>query len=328
MRLSAGIAALVLFCPFAPPQASPVLVDEGLRWVFPSELGGMAYERMEKYTSDALGYSIFYGRDSFKAVLSVLTLGREQVLDGPGGEGIDALVQRFREELGEREENGQISKLQKRGSAVVPMQGTVRFAMTLFQYYEGAPRPLPRCAALYATGCRNRFIQLEFRYDLKDSETARLLSDQMVVQLIDLMGGESSDLALLLAQCDAAVNDPSSYGGRLAARQVLAKTRTLGELNVYTDLFPWEEGYAKPRNVDLLMAAYFAGMLKVVVPAGLPSGGEYEAFDAMLTAYRNMRDRNDIQPIAKLEEWSAAPDRQALYQQLLVEFEYALPPGE
>ena len=77
-------------------------------------------------------------------------------------------------------------------------------------------------------------------------------------------------------------------GGLTAAQHLLAKTKTMGNLNVYTHLFVWPTGYySKPKNADLLIAGYFAGMLQVVVPK-------------------------------KLEEWAKHPDRRALFDQLLI----------
>ena len=101
--------------------------------------------------------------------------------------------------------------------------------------------------------------------------------------------------------------------------------QTQGNLEVYDLLFAWPGGYRKPKNADLLMAAYFAGMLKVVVPENLESGGAEEAFHAMLSAYETMRAQDQIKSISKFDEWLKVEDLAARYKKALVDCDYLAP---
>ena len=151
------------------------------------------------------------------------------------------------------------------------------------------------------------------------------MADQLVKQLVLLLIAKNSEDELMLAACDAVVNNPADYSGRSAAQRVFTKSQTFGELNVYDSLFVWPQNYSKPENADLLLAAYFAGMLKVVISENLTHGGEFEAFVSMVQAYENMRARDQIKVIPELEEWMKAPDKKVIYQKLLVDFGYVAP---
>jgi hypothetical protein len=299
--------------------AGPAFIDYELNWIFPQNLGGLPYEAAEKYNNPALGYSVFYKQGtSFDAVVSVYNLGRTAIPDGCKGEGVDLVLQSVESALEMRQEKSGIAGLKKRGSTVVPRQGDIQFASTVFQYAEGQTNTVQKIKSAYVTGFRGNFVKLEFTFDLLEGSKARTMADEMVDQLIEVFKGQPDEQALLLASCAAVLHDPAGHGGRTAAQRVMAKAQTMGNLNVYTHLFVWPDGYGKPKNADLLIVAYFAGMLPVVVPQQLEEGGAVEAFAAMLGAYQIMRAKEQIDPIPEFDEWAKHPDKKALFNQLMI----------
>lgn len=306
-------------------------VDFDLGLIFPQKLGGMACEKVEKYNNEDLGYSLFYARGTeFQAEVSVLTMGRPEVAEGHEADGVKMIFQSVEMLMQKEQDGGVIENLKKRGSLVVPKKSPLKFSNTVFQYSEfqatdGATNSVPRFNSVYVTGAHNNFIKVQFRFDMAEGKAARLMADQLVKQLVLMLIAKNSEDDLILAACDAVVNNPADFGGRSAAQRVFAKSQTFGELNVYDALFVWPQNYSKPENADLLMAAYFAGMLQVVIPGDLAHGGEFEAFATMVQAYENMRTRDQIKAIPELEEWMKSPDKKALYQKLLVDFGYVAP---
>ncbi|MDF7822887.1 hypothetical protein P4B35_02595 [Pontiellaceae bacterium B12227] len=306
-------------------------VDFDLGLVFPQQLGGMACDTVENYDNDDLGYSVFYSRGTeFQVEVSVLTMGRPEIADGHKADGVQMMFQSVEMLMNKEQKGGIIENLKKRGSLVVPKKSPLQFANTVFQYSQikdtdGASVSVPRFNSVYVTGAHNNFIKVQFRFDVAKGKEARVMADQLVKQLVLMLIAKNSEDDLILAACDALVNNPADFSGRSAAQRVFAKSQTFGELNIYDALFVWPQNYSKPKNADLLMAAYFAGMLKVVIPGELEHGGEFEAFVSMLKAYENMRTREQINAITELEEWMKNPDKKALYQKLLVDFGYVAP---
>ena len=303
-------------------------VDFDLGVVFPQKLAGMGCDKVEKYNNEDLGYSLFYSNGTaLQAEVSVLTMGRSEVADGHTADGVEMMVQSVEMLMKKEQEGGAIANLKKRGSLVVPKKSPLQFANRVFQYSEfqaadGITNAIPRINSVYVSGSHNNFIKVQFRFDVAKSKEARVMADQLVKQLVLSLIAKNSEDDLILAACDALVNNPSDYSGRSAAQRVFAKAQTFGELNVYDALFVWPQSYRKPKNADLLMAAYFAGMLQVVISENLAHGGEFEAFVAMVQAYSTMRAKDQITAIPKLDEWAKAADKKALYKRLLVEFEY------
>lgn len=317
------IAALLLIAQAA--WAGPAFVDFDLGLVFPAELGGLAYDRTEKYSNEDFGYSVFYRRgETFEASATIYTLGRTAIPDGHAGDGINLVVQSVEGLLKRDQEQGAKSALRKRGTAVSPAKGRIQFASTVFQYEEprlvdGVSNAVQRIHAVYVTGQRSRFIKLDFAFDLVENAAAGGMSQKMVEELIGMLSKTPDEEALLMAACDALILDPCGHGGRTAAQRVLAKTQTMDNLNVYPFLFAWPDGYSKPKTADLLVAAYFAGMLQVVVPQKLDVGGEYEGFLALLKAYEAMRAKDEIEALPQLDEWLKVGDKKALLEQLRAE---------
>jgi hypothetical protein len=141
----------------------------------------------------------------------------------------------------------------------------------------------------------------------------------MVSQLVRMLTVPPTDEERVLAACSLFLADPNSYAGRSAAQHVMAYANTKGDLNIYPHFFVWPTGYySKPKNADLLIVAYLAGMLNVVVPQQLDEGGEFEGFTAMLETYEILRSEEQIDDIPKIGEWAGHPDRRALYDELLI----------
>ncbi|VGO20262.1 hypothetical protein [Pontiella sulfatireligans] len=302
--------------------ADSAFVDFSTKMVFPQKLGGLPFDRVEKYDNEAFGYSVFYAQGTFQAELTVCTLGKTDIPDGPEGDAVTLAFQSAESLLKKSQANGNISKLRKRGGSVIPNRGDIRFANTIFQYDQpritaGVSNSVPRILSVYLTGSKSNLIKLDLQFDMQESKRASDLSKEMLKQLIGILSAQPDDDALLMAACDALLLDPASYAGRTAAQYVLAKAQTMDDLNIYTHLFVWPDGYQKPKTADLLVAAYFAGMLQVVVPQKLESGGEFEAFVAMLNSYGVMRAKDEITSIPEFDEWAKASDKNALYEQLL-----------
>jgi hypothetical protein len=305
-------------------MADAAFVDFDLGLIYPQELGGMTCNRVEKYDNAGLGYTVFYKKgDNFSAEISVYTLGRESIASGHAPKETAVIFESVERNLELRQEGGAIAGLRKRGSVVVPKKGSIQFANTVFQYStfevaEGLTNSVPRILSTYGAGAHNNLVKVLFNFDVAESKQARPMADRLVNQLVQTIKAGHSEEELLMAACDALIYNPSDYAGRIAARQVFVKAQTMGELNVFTHLFVWPQDYRKPENADLLTAAYFAGMLKVVIPQKLEAGGELEGFIFMLKAYESMRARNDIESIPQLDEWMKADDKQALFDELLL----------
>ncbi len=299
--------------------AEPAFLDYDLNWLFPQQLGGLDYEAVEKYDNVDLGYNVFYRKgESFDAVVSVYNMGRSGISDGYRGEAVEVVSQSVGSLLRLEEKQGKIIGLKKRGSTIVPKNSAIQFASTVFQYREGETNGVQKIRAVYVTALRNNFIKLEFTFDLLEGKTAQPMANEMVSQLIGLATAKTDEQSLLLASCAAFLHDPVGHGGRTAAGYFMPKAQVMDNLNVYPHLFAWPDGYSKPKNVDFLVAAYFAGMLRVVVPDQLEEGGEFEAFCAMLDTYELLRSKEQMVQLPKLDEWAKNPDRQALFDQLLV----------
>lgn len=314
-------------------SAGTAFVDFDLGVMFPQKLGGMTCDRVEKYSNQEMGYSVFYSLgDEISAEVSVFNLDRKEIGTGPKAEGIDVIFKALEVLNEKREDEGEIARFKKRGSTVMPRNGDVQFANNVYQYSEqrtvdGKLDPITRIQSVYVTAAHNNFFKVDLVFDIGKNTEARNISEGLVRQMVMLIKAGHSEQELLLAACDALIYNPSDYAGRLAARRVLEKTQTMHDLAIYDAFFVWSElsQWQKPKGAELLEAAYYAGMLKVVIPQNLPEGGDLEAFSAMLDAYKAMRTRDDIKAIEQFEEWIKAQDRKALYKKLLVEFEYVYP---
>ena len=312
---------LLLVSGFAWAGADSAFIDFERGWAFPQELGGLKYATAEKYEEASLGYSVFYRekRSSCKAEVSVYDLGLGSIPDGFAGEAIDSVLKGVASEYEWLRKSEKITNFKKRGSTVVPKSGDIRFASAVYQYVDAETPKGAVIQATYVTAFQNHFVKLRFTFGQADAGKAKAMAGEMVAQLVGMLANPPSEKELLLTSCSVFLNDPVSYGGRLAARHLTVGAKAMDNLNVYTHLFAWPTGYwSKPKNADLLIAAYFAGMLQVVVPQQLESGGEFEAFVAMLETYELLRSKEQIDDIPKIGEWAKHPDRRALYDELLV----------
>ncbi len=298
-------------------------VDLDLNMVFPDKLGGLEYQRMEKYSNETLGYSVFYAKDpGLSAEVTVFTLGKENIGTGHEAPGIAAVFDETKKMLDKRDARGEIAQLKLRGKSIVPDSGKIRFASVVYQFDDiSGGEPQKKLIATYATAARGNFIKLDFTFDIAKSGEAKAASEQMVKQLIEAFSSKPTEEDIILAACTAVIANPMSYGGSRSAQKVVEYAKTL-DLGVYEELFVWPDGWQKPKNTEMLIAAYFAGMLKVVIPEGAEAGGDFEAFVAMLNAYEVMLKNGDIKNIAEFDEWLKAEDQAALYEQLLIKYEY------
>ncbi|QBG48796.1 hypothetical protein EGM51_15820 [Verrucomicrobia bacterium S94] len=310
--------------------AGAVFVDFDKELIFPQQIAGMSYAAFAKYENDNLGYSVVYTNGSFRCAVSLLNMGRSAIPDGYRSDGVSMMLEAVETDLQRQVEEGRISKVRNRGGTVVPKKSPLQFANRVFQFMENRDagigrETVPRIQSVYITGSHNHFVKVEFGFDVAENQRARVTADQLLKELVLLLIAEPAEKELLLAACEIAIDDPAGYPGQTAAQRVYEKIQTMDELCFYDAFFVWpQERYRKPKNADFLTTAYFAGMLRAVLPEDLESGGEVEAFEAMLEAYENMRAREQITEIPQLEEWIRAADRRALYRKLLVEFGYAV----
>jgi hypothetical protein len=324
-----GVLAGIVMLQVAVADSAHVDFDLGL--IFPQQLGGMPCEKLEIYNTEELGYSMFYGKGvELSAEVSVFNFGRSEIGDGPRADGVEMVFGGVEDEMKKAVENGQFEKFRKRGSLKVPAKSPLQFERRIFQYSEfrevdGELKSVPRMNSVYVTGSHNHFIKVLFRFDAAQGQEAMSMADELVKQLVRMLVIKKSNEELILAACDAVLYDPAGLSGMAAAQRVFAHTQEMGRLNVYDSLFVWPQDSSKPENADLLLAAYFAGMIKVVISQDLETGGEFEAFEAMMAAYETMHSRGQIVAIPKLDEWAKSPDKKSLYQKLLVEFGYKAP---
>ncbi len=300
--------------------ADPALVDFERNWIFPQELGGLKYEVSEKYETADLGYRILYRKgESFEAEVAIYDLGREAIPNGGKGEGIDRVLQSVEDDLQLRLKYRELDALKKLKTRIVSKEKILRFATAKSTYTETAPPNTKKVQAIYVTGIQNQFVRLRFTFDWRKRGSALEMANQMMAQLTKTTTAQPKEEELLMASCSTFLNDPYSYGGLSSAKYLMDKAKEMDNLGVYTHLFVWPmEYWDKPENADLLVAAYFAGMLQVVVPQKRDEGGDFEAFEAMLNTYETLRSKDQVGDIAKIEEWAKHPDRRALYEKLLI----------
>lgn len=300
--------------------AEPAFIDFERSWILPQEFGGLKYEVSEKYEEADFGYRVLYrDGESFEAEITIYDLGYDSIPNGGTGEEIDAVLKGVEEALQLREKHGEIIHVRKLRTSVTPKGEMLQFSMVISLYKEVETEEVNKLQALYVTGVQNQFIRLQFIFDQKEKTKALERVSQMVSELTNMVKTKPSDDELLLASCSVFLNDPYSFGGLASAQYLMAKANEKGNLSVYTHLFVWPTGYwSKPKNADLLIAGYFAGMLQVVIPQQLDEGGDFEAFLAMLKTYETLRAKELIDEIPKIGEWAKNSDKRALYDQLLI----------
>lgn len=310
---------LLIWIGMGSAQAGEAVIDFDRNWIFPQSLGGLDYVISEKYEVKDLGYRILYrSGEPFEAEVTLLDLGYESIPTGCKGAGVDVILQRTNETLALRTDRGEIEGVKKMTSRVVAKKGLLQFASVVFAYTALEEPEKKKLQATYVTGFKNTLIVLRFTFDREHASKATPMAHQMMLQLTQLATAEPSADRLLMASCSVFLNDPYSYGGLSSAQYLMAKATETGDLNVYPELFAWPTGYwGKPKNADLLVAAYFAGMLQVIVPQHLDEGGEVEGFSAMLDTYQTLRAKEQIKVIAQFDKWVQSSDRKALFEQIL-----------
>lgn len=316
-----GIAGLLLVFGFSfSANADSVLVDFDRNWIFPQNFGGLEYEISEKYEDADFGYRIVYrAGEAFEAEVTIYDLGLESIPDGCKGEGIDMVLQSVDDALKLRSKQEQIKNLKKLRSSIISKEGVLKFSTTVSSYEEAELKGEGKLQATYVTSIQKQFVRLQFTFDRPERIKAQEMANEMMVQLTKMVMTQPTEEEVLMASCSIFLNDPASYGGLTAAKYLMDKASTMGNLNVYTHLFVWPTSYwSKPKNANLLIAAYFAGMLQVVVPQELDEGGEFEAFVAMLETYEKLRAKDQIDDISEFSDWVKNPDRRALFDQLLI----------
>ena len=300
--------------------ADPAFIDFEQSWILPQDFGGLKYEISEKYEEEAFGYRVLYrDGESFEAEVTIYDLEYDSITNGCTGERIDGVLRGMEEALELRKKRGEITDLKKLRTAVTPKGENLQFATVIFVYKDLEAEGAKKLQTIYLTGIQNQFLRLQFTFDQAKKAKALERVNKMISGLSKMATAQPSQEEILLGACSVFLNDPYSYGGLSSAKYLMGKTKEVGDLSVYTHLFVWPTGYwSKPKNADLLIAAYFAGMLQVVIPQKLDEGGDFEAFSAMLDTYKVLRSKEQIDDIPKIGEWAENPDRRALYDQLLI----------
>jgi len=323
---------LLLFAQEKPATLKAAFFDDEYQWIYPQKLGGMDFIKLEKYREKAFGYKVFYKKDdTFYANISVYDMGYNKIPSGWTNEVVLKCVDSVRVELNRRVKQEQIKDLKEVGPVFVPKNGKRKFALTSFYYKmneEEIEKQKRYFRLIYLVGIKNKFFKVDFFFDYLRRKEAKKASEQMVSQLLHMMDFKPNDMQILQASYEALMYDPAGYGGKKAANYFFNKANPMLGLNIYTFLFVWEKSGSAPANAPLIMAGYFAGMLKEILPKKLEEGGELAAFTTMLKVYKIMREKNEITAIPQLDRWVAASDKKALLIKLLAEQKLILPGEE
>lgn len=195
----------------------------------------------------------------------------------------------------------------------------LRFATVVSSYKDLELADTEKLQATYVTAIEDQLIKLQLTFNRSERMKAQEAANKMMAQLTEIVRTQPAGNEILMASCSVFLNDPASYAGVTSANYLMDKASAMGNLNVYSHLFVWPTSYwSKPKNANLLIAAYFAGMLQVVVPQQLDEGGEFEAFVALLETYDKLRAKEQIDEITEIAEWAKHADKRALFDELLV----------
>jgi hypothetical protein len=297
-------------------SSTPSMIDFERQWRFPRELSGFKFLGAEKYKNEDQGYSLYYGTAEEGPVLevSVLNQGFETIPDGCKSSEIKTFLQNAESELKWKVDQKQLKNLSRLKDIVAPPKNKISFRCARFEYTEADTPSESLHKVVGVTGNQNQFVA--FRY-LTTNEVLTAIT-QTSSALSQMLAEQPEKDQILLDACALFLESPSSFPGLLSAQYLMGQAQNMDNLNVYPQFFVWPKSYyAKPRNADLLVAAYFAGVLQVVVPAHLDEGGEFEGFIAMLNTYEKLRKVDQIQSIEELDKWLKTSDKKALFQEVI-----------
>jgi len=301
-------------------ETKTAFFDSDLQWAFPQKLGGLDYVMVEKYDEKEQGYKVFYKEgDAFKVEITIYNMGHATIPDGCK----DPMhVERFKGveyQLKRREKQGQILELKKRGTIFFPPKSTLQFVSTAFQYKlnKNPEDQKSVIKIVYVTAQKNNFVKVVFLCDFAQRVEAQKRSGKMISQLIKMLQTKHDEKTSFLAFYESLLCDPTSYSGKIAAQYILDKVKKAKDLNTYTHLFVWTKMSTPPKNYELLLAGYFAGMFKGMMDEKGENAGDLQAFCTMLDVYKTMRKKDEIVEMPKLDEWAAVSDKKALFEKLL-----------
>jgi len=302
-------------------ETKAAFVDYDLQFAFPQKLGGLDYVTVEKYKMKERGYSVFYKKGpSFLMEVSVYKMGHDSIPDGCKG---DLFKERFRgveNELDRMLKQKKILNLKKKGQTVISSKSAVTFLTTMFQYKlnTNAATQKIEMKAIAVTGKKNNFVKVTFRFDFEQRSLAKKILVKTLNQLGEMVSKKMDDQSVFFASYEALFCDPASYGGRVAGQYMLQKVKKMGNINIYEHVLVWRKMSSPPKNSELLLAGYFAGIFKAMIEKKSEVETDISAFVSMLDLYKIMRAKNEIEAIAKLDEWSAVSDKKALFEKLLI----------
>jgi len=297
-------------------QATPSMIDFEHQWCFPHELSGFKFLGAEKYKDVDQGYTLYYGTAEEGSVLevSVLNQGLDAIPDGCKSTEIETFLKSEEKKLKWKADQKQLTHFSRLKDVVAPPKKPIAFRCACFEYTEAETPTEFMHKVVGATGNQNHFVV--FRY-ITTNEV--LTTTTEISSALGEMLSEHPDKdQVLLDACSIFLESPSSFPGIISAQYLMGQAQNMDNLNVYPQFFVWPKSYyEKPRNADLLIAAYFAGVLQVVIPAHLDEGGEYEGFIAMLNTYEKLRQTDQIKSIEELDKWLKTSDKKALFEEVI-----------
>jgi len=302
--------------------ATPGMIDFERQWIFPRELSGFKFLGAEKYQDTDRGYSLYYGTAKEGAVLeiAVFNQGLGAIPDGHESSEIKTLLKVEEDELKWKRDQKQLKKLFRSKDIISPKKNPVAFRCARFEYRKKEQPDELIHKVVGATGNKNQFVVFRYLFNESEKTNATIVIDQVPATLSEMLSEKPDQDRILLDACSLFLESPSSFPGLLSAQYLMAQAQNMDNLNVYPQFFVWPKSYyAKPRNADLLIAAYFAGVLQVVVPAHLEEGGEFEGFVAMLNTYEKLRQTDQIKSIKKLDEWLKTSDKKTLFEKVIAQ---------
>ena len=315
-----GLLLFITFLGMAvTTNATPSMVDFERQWIFPKELAGFKFLGAEKYQDADRGYNLYFGSEEKGAVLelSVFDQGLKSIPEGCKSNEIKTLLKTSEDELIWKKNQKKLKCVKRQKDFIFPRTAP-SFCCAHFEYAMINQPTQTVHKVVGATGSKNQFMVFRYVFDETGKDDLRVKIPQISTTLSKILSEKPDEDNLLLSACGIFLESPSSFPGIFSAQYLMGHAQNMDNLNVYPQFFVWPKSYyAKPRNADLLIAAYFAGVLQVVIPAHLDEGGEFEGFIAMLNTYKKLRQADQIKSIETLDQWIEEADKKALFEKVI-----------
>ena len=294
----------------------PILVDMEAELIFPMKLSGMITLEPHFYDNPDLGYSLRYAKDEWSKVdIYVYNLGLPEIPNGPNSEAVKKESRSVSRIISSMQDDDRYTNVKKLGKTTTPMSGKTRFIKESYQYTQDGSG---RLSESYITGYNNHFIKIRFTYAEKRRSEAKKVAKELLEGLVGLMESNHDEKTMALAAISVFLSDPSSKAARASIQGAVdyAIETEVFTISIPAEIFPWTGNEVEIENSELLITAYFAGVMSFIVPNELDRGGEVEGFTEMLTTYQALREKDEIQKISELDAWLLEDDKMALFHRI------------